>query len=97
MKNLFKVMALLMVSFSLLSCMPHPAKTAQWITHPEFQHNPNQWFKIRKNINLTEKPKELKTIIVADSKYWLYINGELALFEGQLKEVPIITTPITMK
>ena len=88
MKNLFKVIALLMLSFSLLSCMPQPAKTAQWITYSEFQHNPNQWFKIRKSVTLNEKPKELKTIIAADSKYWLYINGELALFEGQLKRGP---------
>ena len=57
MKNLIKIMAFIMVSFSVLSCMSQPAKTAQWITHEDFQHEPNQWFKIRKNFKLSKKPK----------------------------------------
>lgn len=81
-------MTFLIVLLNLLSCVSQPPKTAQWITHPEFHHTPNQWFKIRKNIKLSEKPNELKTIIAADSKYWLYINGQLAVFEGQLKRGP---------
>ena len=88
MKTLFKSMTFLIVLLNLLSCVSQPPKTAQWITHPKFHHTPNQWFKIRKNIKLSEKPNELKTIIAADSKYWLYINGQLAVFEGQLKRGP---------
>ncbi|HZJ79082.1 MAG TPA: alpha-L-rhamnosidase C-terminal domain-containing protein [Dysgonamonadaceae bacterium] len=81
-------MTFLVMSLTLLSCAPQPTKTAQWITHPKFKHSPNQWFKIRKAVKLKEKPTELKTAIAADSKYWLYINGELAIFEGQLKRGP---------
>ena len=88
MKNIFKFLALIAVSFSLLNCTPPPAKVAEWITYPEFKHESNQWIQFRKQVDLNKKPKELKTIISADSKYWLYINGELVVFEGQLKRGP---------
>ena len=39
----------------------------------------------RKTISLDAKPDKAITRIAADSKYWLWINGELVVFEGQLK------------
>ncbi len=61
----------------------------EWITHPQFKQSANQWFQFRKTITLEGKiPSELKTLIAADSKYWLYINGDLVIFEGQLKRGP---------
>jgi uncharacterized protein YjdB len=49
----------------------------------------NTWMAFRKTVNLAEAPTgEVIASIAADSKYWLYINGELALFEGSLKRGP---------
>ena len=49
---------------------------------------PNQWIAFRKDINLEEVPSSVPARIAVDSKYWLWINGELAVFEGELKRGP---------
>lgn len=48
----------------------------------------NRWIAFRKDITLKKVPSSAKTLIAADSKYWLWINGELAVFEGSLKRGP---------
>ena len=48
----------------------------------------NQWICYRKTINLAEAPTQAMARIAVDSKYWLWINGELVVFEGQLKRGP---------
>jgi len=59
---------------------------AQWIgTGESF---PNQWICYRKSFHLSSKPESAVARIAVDSKYWLWINGELAVFEGQLKRGP---------
>lgn len=47
----------------------------------------NKWVCFRKNFNIDNKNdiKDVVCRIAADSKYWLYINGEVVLREGQLK------------
>ncbi|MGB0322614.1 MAG: alpha-L-rhamnosidase C-terminal domain-containing protein, partial [Pseudohongiellaceae bacterium] len=37
---------------------------------------------------LKKAPKKATARIAADSKYWLWINGEMVVFEGQLKRGP---------
>lgn len=57
---------------------------AKWI----WQENdgPNDtWMCLRKNISLDTKPNKAIARIAADSKYWLWINGKLVVFEGQLR------------
>ncbi len=49
---------------------------------------PNMWMCFRKEIVLTEKPASAPTRIACDSKYWLWINGALVVFDGQLKRGP---------
>ena len=49
---------------------------------------PNQWIAFRKDIHLENVPSEALARISADSKYWLWVNGELAVFEGNLKRGP---------
>ena len=44
-----------------------------------------QWVALRKTFNLDKVPSECIARISADTKYWLWINDELAVFEGQLK------------
>ncbi len=49
---------------------------------------PNQWIAFRKDVTLDEVPAEAIAKIAADSKYWLWVNGTLAVFEGSLKRGP---------
>jgi alpha-L-rhamnosidase len=49
---------------------------------------PNTWICFRKEVTLASLPKSALARIACDSKYWLWINGKLALFEGQLKRGP---------
>ena len=48
----------------------------------------NQWSCYRNVVDLDEAPRQAVARISADSKYWLWINGELVVFEGQLKRGP---------
>lgn len=48
----------------------------------------NQWICYRKTVNLSKAADSAVARISADSKYWLWINGELVVFEGQLKRGP---------
>ncbi|MBR4166421.1 MAG: glycoside hydrolase family 3 C-terminal domain-containing protein [Bacteroidales bacterium] len=50
--------------------------------------SPNQWIAFRKDLTLDEVPASAPARIAVDSKYWLWVNGELAVFEGQLKRGP---------
>ena len=65
------------------------AQTAHWITADDSLRNePNTWMEFRKDITLKKKPKTAEARIAADSKYWLWVNGTLAVFEGGLKRGP---------
>ena len=58
--------------------------SANWIW-ADTEVKPEQWVAMRKTFTLDEVPSEAVARISADTKYWLWINGELAIFEGQLK------------
>jgi alpha-L-rhamnosidase len=49
---------------------------------------PNTFTKYRYDITLDVQPKKALVAIAVDSKYWLWINGKLVVFEGQLKRGP---------
>ena len=57
---------------------------ANWIW-ADAEVKPGQWVSMRKTFMLEEVPSELFARISADTKYWLWINGEQVVFEGQLK------------
>lgn len=71
---------------------PAGNSTARWIG-VEAAASPNQWLAMRKTASVADSqvglPIELK--IAADSKYWLWINGEMLVFEGGLKRGPTPT------
>lgn len=48
----------------------------------------NQWVAFRRSFTLDSVPSKAVTRIAADSKYWLWVNGTLVVFEGQLKRGP---------
>ena len=64
--------------------------SAQWIgvDTPESTSPANSWLCFRNTVDLPSKPKKAMARIAVDSKYWLWLNGELAVFEGQLKRGP---------
>ena len=49
---------------------------------------PNQWLAFRKDVTLDSVPDKAVARIAADSKYWMWVNGDLVVFEGGLKRGP---------
>lgn len=61
---------------------------ARWIGKQECRSETNSWLAFKKEVNVSEVPDEMVARIAADSKYWLWINDSLAVFEGGLKRGP---------
>ena len=62
---------------------------AHWITAFENQRASNTWICFRKDMLIDSLPQEdIHLKIAADSKYWMWINGRLAVFEGSVKRGP---------
>lgn len=61
---------------------------AQWINTEQCQSASNTWLAYRKTVTLADVPNTLTAHIAADSKYWLWINGKMVVFEGGLKRGP---------
>lgn len=61
---------------------------ARWINTERCQSVPNTWLAFRKTVEVEKVPQALVARIAADSKYWLWINGRMVVFEGGLKRGP---------
>jgi alpha-L-rhamnosidase len=61
---------------------------AKWISTMENQNETNTWLAYRKIISIEQIPEKAFAKIAVDSKYWLWINGEMIVFEGGLKRGP---------
>ena len=61
---------------------------AKWIWDKENLTENNVWMCFSKKVNIDKAPSELIAHISAESKYWLYINGETVVFEGNVKRGP---------
>lgn len=62
---------------------------AQVLTLPASEAvSPGMWLCYRMNVPLNDEPLEVELRIAADSKYWLWVNGELQVREGGLKRDP---------
>tara|TARA_R110002049_G_scaffold33017_3_gene109009 strand:- start:4034 stop:6352 length:2319 start_codon:yes stop_codon:yes gene_type:complete len=62
---------------------------AQWIGVEVGTDTVNTWINFRKEIDIkTMSDTPVIARIAVDSKYWLWINGELIVFEGGLKRGP---------
>ena len=62
-------------------------KNAQWIWQQKDGPS-NTWMSFRKTVVLDEVPDQVEAFISVDSKFWLWINGEMVLFEGGLSRGP---------
>ncbi len=60
---------------------------AKWIWQTQAGPN-NQWMCFRKSFALDNAPESAKLNIAVDSKYYMWINGEMVVFEGGLNRGP---------
>lgn len=60
--------------------------TAHWIGPAG--SSTNLWLCYRKGFTLTEQPSNAVARIAVDSKYWLWVNGQMVVREGELKREP---------
>lgn len=85
------VRALVLLTVFLTLTLDLNAATSRkgvWIGSEMAQSTPNTWLIYRKTFNADTVPGCLIADIAADTKYWLWINGEPAVFEGGLKRGP---------
>jgi len=65
------------------------SKSAQWIgADLKEGDTTNIWTAYKKTFQVSDLPRRAVARIAVDSKYWLYLNGKLVVFEGGLKRGP---------
>ncbi len=74
--------------YSVISTNEKNDWDAKWIWDKDNINENNVWMCFNKKVKLNKVPEELIAHISADSKYWLYINGETVVFEGSVKRGP---------
>ncbi len=82
-----KVKLLLLILITVTSVKAAEWNNAQWIGQ-EQDTTPNTWMSFRKTVSLDEVPDQVEALISVDSKFWLWVNGEMVLFEGGLSRGP---------
>jgi alpha-L-rhamnosidase len=82
-----KYILLSLLFLAVFSSQAQPWQS-QWISAVESEKDSNIWQVFRKNINLSETPQKAVARIAVDSKYWLWINGQMVVYEGGLKRGP---------
>ncbi len=60
---------------------------AQWLWQQEDGPS-NTWMCFRKTVTLDEVPSQVEALISVDSKFWMWINGEMVVIEGGLSRGP---------
>tara|TARA_R110002096_G_scaffold159214_3_gene324947 strand:- start:3017 stop:5428 length:2412 start_codon:yes stop_codon:yes gene_type:complete len=89
-KNNLGVLLLPVITFALsVSVFANTPnwEDAKWIWQQEDGPS-NTWMSFRKTINVKEIPEIVEAHIAVDSKFWLWINGEMVIFEGGLSRGP---------
>ena len=81
---------LFLLALVLCLAMTAGAQTwkAKWISSQKTKDQPNTWLNYRKVVDLPEIPSSVIAKIGADSKYWLWINNKMVVYEGALKRGP---------
>lgn len=69
-------------------CADAAGWNASWISTDTCPDKPDTWVNLRKTVRLKKKPEKAVARIAADSKYWFWVNGHMAVFEGALKRGP---------
>lgn len=92
--SISRVLTLCLLSL-LASVFSHAQSSewgGQWIWQSE-EGPDNSWVAFRKTFNLEEKPTEALASIAVDTKYWLWVNGEMVRFEGGWAGAPSMAEP----
>ncbi len=76
------------VPYTRINTAPKTDWSAEYIWDSSDGSEENVWMCLRKTVELPDVPQTLPAYISADSRYWLYINGENAVFEGSVKRGP---------
>ena len=66
---------LLSVILSLCACVQLYAQV--WTLKEKEPAAPGTWWCFRNTVTLDEQPRSLVLRLAADTKYWLWVNGEL--------------------
>ncbi|MDR1160865.1 MAG: glycoside hydrolase [Tannerellaceae bacterium] len=77
--------------FVLISIAQHTFSIewkGQWINTERCQSATNTWLIYRKTVDIATVPHSLTARIAVDSKYWLWVNNKMVVFEGGLKRGP---------
>ncbi len=85
MKRLLLLLSALALCLQLGAEAPWQAK---WITKSQNIACTNSWTAFRKDFKLDSVPSSMKARIAVDTKYWMWINDSLVVFEGGLKRGP---------
>ena len=64
------------------------AQAQVWTMKGKESAAPGTWWCFRNTVTLDETPRSLELRLAADTKYWLWVNGELQVAEGGLKRGP---------
>ncbi len=85
MKKVILLISLFLFNFAI--AFSNDWSNAQWIWQ-QADGPSNTWMSFRKTVKLDEVPAKVEALIAVDSKFWLWINGEMVLFEGGLARGP---------
>lgn len=81
--------AIVIILITLAACTHRSEKTARWISAADPHANDTStWVAFRTDFDVDKVPAEAIARIAADSKYWLWLNGEVVVREGGLKRGP---------
>lgn len=85
-----KICLLFILSLVSIAELEASSWTAEWITADPVQspRNTNLWLAFRQTYMLEAVPAEAIAQIAVDSKYWLWVNGQMVTREGGLKRGP---------
>ena len=72
----------------LVCCLSVYVQAQVWTLKEKEPAAPGTWWCFRNTVTLDEQPRSLELRLAADTKYWLWVNGELQVSEGGLKRGP---------
>ena len=72
----------------LVCCLSVYVQAQVWTLKEKEPAAPGTWWCFRNTVTLEELPRSLELRLAADTKYWLWVNGELQVSEGGLKRGP---------
>jgi len=87
MKRITLLLAALLLYPLLLNAQSYEWK-GKWVTVGEVLTYPNMWMGFYKDVEVDAVPSSLPARISVDSRYWLWINGQMVVREGGVKRGP---------